>query len=81
MDMDGLLPSWAAAKMDRLEAELAGALDQCKWLEADNARLRAALEEIAQLRAALQRIVDNADNKNWRKPELIREARRALEGK
>jgi hypothetical protein len=31
-----------------------------------------------QLRAALQRIVDNKDNKNWRKPEIVAEAERAL---
>jgi hypothetical protein len=35
-------------------------------------------QEIARLRAALQRIVDNRDNKNWRKPEICDEAKRAL---
>lgn len=29
-------------------------------------------------RAALERIVDSRDNKNWRKPEIIQEAEQAL---
>lgn len=35
-------------------------------------------KEVARLRAALQRIVDNRDNKNWRKHEIVQEAERAL---
>jgi hypothetical protein len=40
--------------------------------------IRWADEEIARLRAALKRIVDSRDDKNWRKPELVDEAARAL---
>jgi len=40
---------------------------------------RASVEIALQdARASFQRIIDNRDNKNWRKPELIQEAERGL---
>lgn len=37
-----------------------------------------AAQALTAMRSALQRIVDSRGNKNWRKPEIVDEAERAL---
>jgi len=94
MDMDGLLPGWAAAKMDKLEADNAKLRElktpaSRQLLNITKSALDHCEQECAKLRAALEKINGWASE-----PMMIRdpiptavmrdireEARRALEDK
>lgn len=60
-------------------SRLEGQVRQLEDARMQEARERDQLRsEVNRLRAALKRIVDNRDNKNWRKPEMVQEAEQAL---
>lgn len=75
-DVKAELGEAARAEIQQLRAQIANE----RAAHAVACQMRDEAEaKVERLRAAHQRIVDNKDNKNWRKPELVAESMRALE--
>ncbi len=68
--------SWDCLRGDDL-AEIAEMRDDMLRLHNEKCDF---FEETIRLKLALQSIVDNKDNKNWRKPECVHAAQAALKG-